>query len=1056
MAATDIQYGGLDPVLYTPDFSFLRYVLDKKTGQYEQGLKQASAAYNSLKKDLTDPMNVQRRDQYFKDAQAQLQQVASSDLSLQQNVNYANSIFQPLATDKAFAYDAYHTARVKQEMGKMEGWKNSDDLEIRKKYNPEMEEWLARDLNSIKNGKGDVNNYKVEGRSAFADVDAQDLINAAAKEQNFTTKQGDPGNGYIVSVEGGPQFTQNYNTFAENVLAANSVYQQKLGILGQNRQEKVIEKYKTDPTLAAQWANKSDKEIYADYASKSFNEHKTTQKTYLEGLDKSLQDQTAEITAAFNGPDATKYVKGEADYKAGNINTPEAQMYAQIATKAADRNNLQEKFRGLQTDYTNTYGDDKTSQEKLNQYVNNFSQDPKSFFSDLQFKNDITRFASIKAASYKRTVTPDTAFIGMLNAKTNAMNSVNNRIDDIHDNNLGDAALAEKEREFDAKMALQGKKRVKNADGSYQKNTDGSYAYADGDGNISYIDVSATQVNPVHALTQLKDKVNFASSQALSSMNDTFGAMYMLQVMGLDDAKVGLLRGLFQKSFNNDTPGKKITYTPEERQALSEAYTKMWAFSKNNNPSNTFLDQERANYANRSKSGVTIEEFPDLLEKAISGFKSTDKNVMSAKRAMIEYKNHSQDLIKYSSALDAGKQVVINKLKGDANYSAMFYKSGKDANGNDKLDVIDDKYITGSLKAFRDRIYGDESWAKDKQANFSDDDLANIAHGYLDGSIQFEHHNYNPDNPLSENSQMMFNYNGKKYYVYDKYSADLTKQGYHTTVVPYTSKDYKKKVTDINLATPIPEFQTATGTVQGSPTYRIKGDDKDKIVDVLGGVTPTNSNIRVYNEGTSESTQLDPAEQSDIRDALKADKDAAANVRIYTSSPLNGGGQAVAITMKTVSGEKAPKWSGKTFYFPISPTAASPEIFHVFDNMNQVNEFESYKKTGTKYTIDTFQAEGVKAEMMPTQPGDSRGTVKLWHKAYDPTTRTYSDTWSQYGDLLQYDLSKTTFPEIKENIYNSFIYPYVTGTIDYQKQVQAASNGVVQTPATILNSLLKQ
>ena len=61
MAATDIQYGGLDPVLYTPDFTFLRYVLDKKTALYEQGLKSVSSAYNNLKKETTDPENAKKR-----------------------------------------------------------------------------------------------------------------------------------------------------------------------------------------------------------------------------------------------------------------------------------------------------------------------------------------------------------------------------------------------------------------------------------------------------------------------------------------------------------------------------------------------------------------------------------------------------------------------------------------------------------------------------------------------------------------------------------------------------------------------------------------------------------------------------------------------------------------------------------------------------------------------------------------------------------------------------------------------------------------------------------
>jgi hypothetical protein len=524
--------------------------------------------------------------------------------------------------------------------------------------------------------------------------------------------------------------------------------------------------------------------------------------------------------------------------------------------------------------------------------------------------------------------------------------------------------------------------------------------------------------------------------------------------MGMDATKVGLLRGVFEKSFNSADANKKTTYTPAERQALSEAYTQLWAFAKNN-PTNTFLDKERENYATRSKSGVTIEELPDLLEKAMSGYKPTKPHEVEAMRGMIEYKNHSQELVKINNALNKGKAVVINKLKGDKDYTGMF-QTVKDADGKDKLDLIDDKYVTSSLKAFRDRIYGDVDWAIDKKVSFSDDDLSNIARGYLDGSIQFEHHTDNRDNPLSDSNKMKFTYNGKNYYVYDTSDPKVLNQGFRETVVPYDSKTYKKKISDINLATPVPEFQAATGTIKGSPTYQIKGSDRDKIVEVLGGVTPTNSNIRKYTNGTYESEQLGDTEQKAVRDALLTDKDNAANVRIFTSSPLNGGGQAIAITMKTVAGEKPPSWSGQTFYFPVSPTAASPEIFHVFDNMNQTSEFDSPKKDGSTYNIDTFQASGVKAEMTPTQPGATTGAVTLWHKAYDPATRTYSDTWSQYGESMQYDLSKTTFPEIKENIYNSFINPYVTGTIEYQKQVQAASNGVVQTPTTILNSLLKK
>jgi hypothetical protein len=162
MAATDIEYGGLDPVLYTPDYSFLKYVLDKKTANYEKGLQSASSSFNSLKKELSDPALVIKRDQYLKDIQGQLQTIASSDFSLQQNVNYANSIFEPIATDKAILYDSYHTARIKNELAKEDAWMKSEDLNVRKKYNAEIAEWVARDLDSLKKGNGDIKNYNVK------------------------------------------------------------------------------------------------------------------------------------------------------------------------------------------------------------------------------------------------------------------------------------------------------------------------------------------------------------------------------------------------------------------------------------------------------------------------------------------------------------------------------------------------------------------------------------------------------------------------------------------------------------------------------------------------------------------------------------------------------------------------------------------------------------------------------------------------------------------------------------------------------------------------------
>ena len=1042
MAATDIQYGNLDPVLYTPDFSFLKYVLDKKTSNYEQGLKQASSAYQKLQKELTDPTNVKRRDEYLQNAQTQIQQIASSDLSNIQNVNYAESVFQPMATDRAFAYDAYYTAKHKQQLSILDAWSKSDDPEVRKKFNPEMQAWLSRDLNSLKTGNGDINNYKVKGRSAISWVDPQEILDEAVKTKGFKVKQDTAGNAYIVSVEGGPQFKQNYDSFASDVLAANPVYQQQLGILGENREEQVVDNYKTDPKLAPKWANKSNTEIMADYAINSRNEHRTAQKTYLESLNKNLSSETADITAALKGPDSQKYTKGAADVAAGNIATPEAQMYSAIAQRSANRNNLKEKLGILDTEFNETYGSDPNkSKEKLENYVKLFIASPRSYFSDLQFKNDVTRFSSIKSASYQRKVTEDKSFVDITVAKTNAMKTINDIKDDQIDNALGNAKLEEQIREFDAKLAMQGKKRVKNDDGTYKKNADGSYVTETGTSGITPVDVDITQITTTQALDKLRSELELANGEAIYQMTNPTGALAMLESMGMDQQQVGILRGAFSKYFNGNG---KATLTADESKALSGAYTTMWTFSKNN-PNNTFLEQERANYG---KNALTIDRLPDLLSRATSGYKPKTRAEVDAMRSVVEYNNQTVKIKDRADALEAGRQVVIKELGNDSKYERMFYST----DGGKTKNIIDKTYVLNNLKNYKDRIYESVDWGRDNKVQLSDQDLEKIAAGFFDGSINFDHHNFNSIIPLSDPNHTSFEYNGKKYLAYDLWNKQLQEKGYHSWAVPMTTEDYRKKIKTVNEKTLIPQFATA------SPFYNITGTNRDDIRINLSNVTSTNANILEYN-GTSDPKQVDAGIQGEIRTALK-DKDNIMDdgVSLYTSSPVNGGGQAVKITMKNIKpSEKnaAPDWAGNTYYFPISPTTASPEIFKVFHNIAQATEFEPYKQKGQKYNLDIFQSSGVKAEIMPTEPGANTGKVRLMQKAYDAKTKTYLDTWSQYGDDIVYDLGKTTFAELKDNIYNSFIYPYVEGTIAYQTQVQATSGGTIPSPTDLLNTLLK-
>ena len=117
--------------------------------------------------------------------------------------------------------------------------------------------------------------------------------------------------------------------------------------------------------------------------------------------------------------------------------------------------------------------------------------------------------------------------------------------------------------------------------------------------------------------------------------------------------------------------------TADENKALSEAYTKLWAFAKNN-PKNTFLDQERANYG---KGTLTIDKLPDLLDRAMTGYQTQNDSEIKAKTAMVEYKNNSAIIQMTNTALEKGKKVVIETLKNDPTFNGMFTADGKDIIG---------------------------------------------------------------------------------------------------------------------------------------------------------------------------------------------------------------------------------------------------------------------------------------------------------------------------------------------------------------------------------------
>lgn len=986
MAITDIKYSTAEPVLYTPDYSFLRYILDKKNQQYERGLKSVASSYQNLQKDLTSSVNRQNRDQFLKNAQSELVKVSSSDLSLQANVNAANNIFEPLATNEAFLYDSYHTANNKKQKATMEQWRNSTDMEERKKFNQDIYNWLDNDLDVLRNDKTGNVTSGVQGRTAFAYVDGLDIINEEAKRQNFKTERDIKGQPYLVRVEGGKSFVQNYKEFARNALAASSVYQQQKAILGESKAEQTLKYYRAQPENAGL----DDNAIYAKFADGNWKEIRNSEKENLESISKSITKDDADLNA---------YMHLNIDKI--NAGDPSTLNYIKQRKEAIDDANS--SFKTLQDNFNENYGSDAASEEeKKKTFVSSFVKNPKQYFGNYYETSDITRFSNLRSASENMTIKEDNAYSHAVDAENKTLQILSETQNKQFDN----AISAEKLKIDQAELLLKQQKAGKSLTEGKDKDGDG---VPDGP-EIKYTNVSGNVVTSTQKLIKLKDKVTTASNNALDNMTGTFGALHILESNGMDPEKVGLLRTEFTRFH---TTGESKVPGGEVSKAMNTAYTTMFGFAKESN-NQELLTKLRGLYGTK----LTIDKFPELLKLASTTMPVKDENDLAAKNAISDFDENMRLVQRYSDDLNNGKKLVLDSIKGDSDFKNLIV-TRKDKNGNNVPDLINADDIYKELKTTK---FKESGFWSDSDVKLTDQDLKNIAESYYNGTLKTNNVTGNPEGLSNPFDRTSFTYKGKEIYSIG-------------WPFPMQSDDYNKRLKQINERINIPDYDEVTG----SPFYDISGESEKTILRNLADVTLANSNIYERDDKTAEFKQVEE-DQTAIRNVVGAavnDKKLVASTTIFTNAPMQGGGQAVRITFPPADpgDKKPPSYAGRSFYFPITPTPTSPEVFNIFANATTQGVFEENIKSGKPYYFNNFESDGIRVKMIPDQAGARTGKIYLERKEFDDKTKTYSTVFTPFGSgAMPYNLNTNTFDDIKKTIMNDFILDYVRQKIAFKKQ----------------------
>jgi hypothetical protein len=244
-----------EPALYKPDFNFFDRMLQRKQSMFEQGLSRVRSAYSSvLNAPLSNKNNIPLRDQYIKNAQEQLTKLSSSDLSLMENVNAAESIYAPFWQDKFIVQDAAMTKGYQAEMQKYMSWKDSAKPEEREKYNSIGMMYLQNGLSKLQNADRTPEAFgAVEMRKAEPFTNIEAYLQKQAKDQGLEVKYDDPNGPYLIETVNGQRSQQKYVTWASSMIGNN--FQGQFDVTGTVENEERIKILKrSNPNITDQEA----------------------------------------------------------------------------------------------------------------------------------------------------------------------------------------------------------------------------------------------------------------------------------------------------------------------------------------------------------------------------------------------------------------------------------------------------------------------------------------------------------------------------------------------------------------------------------------------------------------------------------------------------------------------------------------------------------------------------------------------------------------------------------------------------------------------------------
>ena len=190
---------------FRPDYNFLGNILQTKQTKYDAAKRKVSDLYGSL---LNGPLsrdgNIQRRDAFFKAIDNDLKKISGLDLSLEQNVDQAESVFKGFIEDDYMMKDMAWTKNFMNQVDKHEQLKNCTDP----KKCGDIKAWQTG-LDELYYKRDEFKNSSDDESLKFANAeyngyyDWEPLALKAAKDANLKVERDTVTGQWIVHEEGG-------------------------------------------------------------------------------------------------------------------------------------------------------------------------------------------------------------------------------------------------------------------------------------------------------------------------------------------------------------------------------------------------------------------------------------------------------------------------------------------------------------------------------------------------------------------------------------------------------------------------------------------------------------------------------------------------------------------------------------------------------------------------------------------------------------------------------------------------------------------------------------